>query len=100
LPWVIREDRKAKGSVFLYDLRAHAPQETDLARLKEGQVSAQFWSVWIPSVDSGSARLQLEQIDLAKRMIAAYPEALVLATRSSDMPAPKKACKGAAFLRR
>jgi membrane dipeptidase len=98
LPWVIREDPKAKGNVLLYDLRGHAPEETDLARLKEGQVSAQFWSVWIPSVDSGSARLQLEQIDLAKRMIAAYPEALVLATRSSDIAAAKKAGKVASFL--
>src|SRR5215470_12457058 len=98
LPWVIREDPKAKGNVLLYDLRAHAPEETDLARLREGQVSAQFWSVWIPSVDSGSARLQLEQIDLAKRMIAAYPEALVLATRSSDIAAAKKAGKVASFL--
>jgi membrane dipeptidase len=98
LPWVIREDEKAKGNLLLYDLRAHAPQETDLQRLREGQVAGQFWSVWIPSVEAGSARLQLEQIDLARRMIAAYPEALVFATRSSDIAAAKRAGKVASFL--
>ena len=61
LPWLIRE--YAGSDVAEYDLRKRAPHETDLARLREGQVSAQFWSVWIPSVDSGSARMQLEQID-------------------------------------
>src|SRR5262249_51155373 len=75
-----------------------APHETDLPRLREGQVSAQFWSVWIPSVDSGSARLQLEQIELARRMIAAYPEALVFATRSSDVEAARRSGKIASFI--
>ncbi|HEY7817730.1 MAG TPA: dipeptidase, partial [Vicinamibacteria bacterium] len=59
---------------------------------------AQFWSVWIPSVESGWARLQLEQIDLARRMIAAYPEAFVLATKASDIEAAKRSGKIASFL--
>jgi membrane dipeptidase len=98
LPWVIREDEKAHGNILFYDLRVRAPHETDLARLREGQVAAQFWSVWIPSVDTGSARLQLEQIDICKRMIAAYPEALVFATRSADVASAKRAGKVASFL--
>jgi membrane dipeptidase len=98
LPWVIREDEKAHGNILIYDLRVRAPHETDLARLREGQVAAQFWSVWIPSVDTGSARLQLEQIDICKRMIAAYPEALVFATRSADVASAKRAGKVASFL--
>jgi membrane dipeptidase len=97
-PWLIRENAKSRGDVALYDLRSHAPDETDLARLREGGVSAQFWSVWIPSVDQGSARMQLEQIDLARRMIARYPEALVFATRASDIEAARKAGKIASFL--
>ena len=96
LPWLIRE--YADSDVAEYDLRERAPHETDLARLREGQVSAQFWSVWIPSVDSGSARLQLEQIDLARRMIAAYPEAFVLATKSADIEAARREGKIASFL--
>jgi membrane dipeptidase len=97
-PWLIREDQKAQGDVRLYDLRQHTPHETDLARLREGLVSGQFWSVWIPSVDSGSARLQLEQIDIARRMIDAYPEALRFATRAADVEAAHRAGRIASFL--
>jgi membrane dipeptidase len=96
LPWLIREH--AGSDVREYDLRERAPHETDLARLRQGQVSVQFWSVWIPSVDSGSARMQLEQIDLARRMIDAYPEAFVLATKSDDIEAARRAGKIASFL--
>ncbi len=97
-PWLIREDKAAPGDVLRYDLRKHAPHETDLARLREGGVSAQFWSVWIPSVDSGSARMQLEQIELTRRMIEAYPESLVFATKAADIQAARRAGKIASFL--
>jgi membrane dipeptidase len=97
-PWLIREDKTSNGSVALYDLRKTMPHETDLKRLREGQVSGQFWSVWIPSVDAGSARMQLEQIDIGRRMIAAYPEALVFATRAADIEAAFRAGKIASFL--
>jgi membrane dipeptidase len=96
LAWLIRET--AGSDLAKYDLHRKTPHETDLARLREGQLSAQFWSVWIPSVDSGSARLQLEQLDLARRMIAAYPEALVFATKSADIDAAHRAGKIASFL--
>ena len=96
LPWLVREAGDA--DVAKYDLRRRTPHETDIPRLRQGQVSAQFWSVWIPSVDSGSARLQLEQIDLARRMIAAYPDDLVFATRSSDIEAARRAGRIASFL--
>jgi len=96
--WLIREDSISKGDVRLYDLRQPGRHETDLARLRAGGVSAQFWSVWIPSVNEGSARLQLEQIDLARRMIAAYPEAFMFATRAADIKAAQRAGKIASFL--
>ncbi len=97
-PWLIREDATSHGAVELYDLRKPGRHETDLARLRAGGVSAQFWSVWIPSVDAGSARLQLEQIDIARRMIAAYPEVLVFATRAADIKAAQRVGKIASFL--
>ncbi len=96
LPWLVREAGDA--DVAKYDLRRRTPHETDIPRLRQGQVSAQFWSVWIPSVDSGSARLQLEQVDLTRRMIAAYPDDLVFATRSSDIEAARRAGRIASFL--
>ncbi len=78
LPWRIREDSVARGDVERYDLRTHTPGHTDLARLKQGMVGAQFWSIYIPGEirDSGYARVQLEEFDIARRVIAKYPEAL------------------------
>jgi membrane dipeptidase len=81
LPWRIREDSVAHGNVDAYDLRKHAPGHTDLDRLKKGMVGAQFWSVYTPGEwrDSGYARVQLEQIEIARRVIAKYPDRLALA---------------------
>lgn len=84
LAWVIREDMRAPRDVESYDLRKRTRGDTDLPRLRSGQVGAQFWSVFIPGdiKDSGYARVQLEQIDIARRVIERYPEALSLATGS------------------
>ena len=85
LPWTIREN--GGRDVEAYDLRKPTPRMTDLARLDKGMVGAQFWSVYIPGEikDSGYARVQLEQIDIARRMIAKYPERLEYATGTADI---------------
>jgi membrane dipeptidase len=87
LPWRIREDSIARGNVDSYDLRKHTPGHTDLDRLKKGMVGAQFWSVYTPGEwrDSGYARIQLEQIDIAREMIAMYPDRLALALSADDI---------------
>ncbi|MGZ3333297.1 MAG: dipeptidase [Gemmatimonadaceae bacterium] len=87
LPWRIREDTVAHGNVDIYDLRKHTPGHTDLDRLKKGMVGAQFWSVYTPGEyrDSGYARVQLEQIDIARRVIAKYPDRLALALSAEDI---------------
>ncbi|HMH26509.1 MAG TPA: dipeptidase [Gemmatimonadaceae bacterium] len=87
LPWRIREDSTARGNVDIYDLRKHTPGHTDLDRLKKGMVGAQFWSVYTPGEyrDSGYARVQLEQIDIARRFIAKYPDRLALALSAEDI---------------
>ncbi len=74
-------------NVEAYDLHGHTPGHTDLARLHTGMVGAQFWSVYIPGEirDSGYARVQLEQIDIAHRFIAKYPEALRFVTTASGI---------------
>ena len=86
---VIREDAKAPGDVAAYDLRKRTSGDTDLERLRRGHVGAQFWSVYIPGEikDSGYAKVQLEQIDIARRIIERYPEALKLATSASEVTA-------------
>ena len=100
LPWVIREDKRAPRDVDAYDLRKRTSGDTDLQRLRSGQVGAQFWSVFIPGdiKDSGYARVQLEQIDIARRMIQRYPEALTLATTSSGITAAFRSGRIASLL--
>ncbi|HET6797092.1 MAG TPA: dipeptidase [Gemmatimonadales bacterium] len=87
LPWEIRDSKTAPRDVAAYDLRARSPKHTDLGRLKEGRVGAQFWSIYIPGEikDSGFARVQLEQFDIARRMIARYPKQLTPAYSSDDI---------------
>jgi len=87
LPWRIREDTVARGDVNKYDLRHRTPGHTDLDRLKQGMIGAQFWSVYTPGEyrDSGYARVQLEEIDIARRFIAKYPDRLALALSSDDI---------------
>ena len=63
------------------------PLMTDMARLHEGRLGAQFWSVYIPSEVTGDAAIRetLEQIDLVKRMVKAYPNDLALAGTADDI---------------
>jgi membrane dipeptidase len=76
LPWTIRNDSSAPRDVQAYDLRRTTPGHTDLARVKRGMLGAQFWSIYIPGEirDSGYARVQLEQFDIARRIVDRYPE--------------------------
>jgi membrane dipeptidase len=91
LPIAIRNDKVAPGDLVAYDLRQRTRGNTDLERLRAGQVGAQFWSVYIPGeIGGGYARYQLEQIELARRIIARYPEALTLATSVADIRAAKR----------
>jgi membrane dipeptidase len=64
-----------------------AGTHTDLPRLAAGGVGAQFWSVYVPSTlaADGAVTTVLEQIELARRMIARYPEALELALTADDV---------------
>ena len=50
-------------------------------------VGAQFWSIYVPGEvkDSGYARIQLEQFDIARRFIAMYPDRLQLALSAADI---------------
>jgi membrane dipeptidase len=100
LPWAIRESKTAPRDVNAYDLRKTTPHQTDLARMKAGKLGAQFWSVYVPGEvkDSGFARIQLEQIDIARQVIAKYPEALVAASTVADLRAAHKAGKVGSML--
>ncbi len=100
LPWEIRTAEGAPRDVAAYDLRTPRKGMTDLARLAEGRVGAQFWSIYIPGEikDSGFARVQLEQFDIARRMIARYPDRLMLALTADDIVRARKQKKIASLL--
>ena len=87
LPWEIRQRKDAPMDVAAYDLRKTTEGHTDLARLAQGQVGAQFWSIYIPGEikDSGFAKVQLEEFDIARRVVARYPERLELALTATDI---------------
>jgi membrane dipeptidase len=63
------------------------PLMTDMARLREGRVGGQFWSVWIPGTYTGddAIRITLEQIDIVTRLAKAYPNDLELAFTADEM---------------
>jgi membrane dipeptidase len=89
LPWAIRRSDGAPHDVEAtgHDLRETTPFHTDIERLREGMVGAQFWSVYIPfeALQEGAAKVQLEQIDIALQIVAKYPEAFELALSASDI---------------
>ena len=60
---------------------------TDLARLAQGKVGAQFWSVYVSAAlpEPEAVVATIEQIDVTKRLIAKYPERLALALTADDV---------------
>jgi membrane dipeptidase len=70
------------------DIAAHIDfTHTDLPRLLQGGVGAQFWSVYVPAELQGETAVvtTLEQIDLVRQLAARYPGALELAYAAADV---------------
>lgn len=98
LLWTIREQSNSENNLNAYDISTQTPGDTDIPRLREGRVSAQFWSVWIPpEVEDNYPKVQLEQIDLARRLIDHYDD-LTLALTAADIRKAKKHGKIASLI--
>jgi membrane dipeptidase len=82
------------------DRRADHPLMTDMARLHQGRVGGQFWSVYIPSSVTGDMAIRetLEEIDTVKRLIKAYPNDLELARTAEDVARIHKSGKVASLI--
>lgn len=82
-----------------YDLATKSARtHTDLARLKEGGVTGEFFSIYVegdlaekPTVHGGGAlRRAIDLIDVTYRQIERHPAELMLATSSADIRRAKR----------
>ena len=73
---------------------------TDLIRLREGKVGAQWWSVYVSASLSEPEAVQavIEQIDVTKRLINRYPDDLRLTLTADDVTAAMTEGKIASLL--
>jgi len=88
LPWALREDFQMRVDGLESGSAARTPPlMTDMARLRAGRVGGQLWSVYISGTITGGQAIQttLEQIDVARRLIDAYPDQLALARTADDI---------------
>ena len=62
---------------------------TDIARLRQGKVGVQWWSVYVSASLEEPVAVQttIEQIDVLKRLIAENPDDMTLALSSADVEA-------------
>jgi membrane dipeptidase len=76
------------------------PLMTDMARLHEGRVGGQFWSVFISGTLTGdeAIRRTIEQIDIVTRLVKAYPKDLELALTAEDVVRIHKAGRVASLV--
>jgi membrane dipeptidase len=100
LPWELRQ--QARGQFDKLDIsKVQKSLQTDIPRLRQGGVGAQFWSVWVPGETSkrGAAlSTTIEQIELVKAMIARYPETFELALTVDDIQRIAKTGKIASLI--
>ncbi|MEU3545259.1 dipeptidase [Streptomyces longwoodensis] len=89
LPWALREqvhyDLAARDIAVRQDAHLH----TDLPRLREGGVGAQYWSVYVRSDLPDPVPATLEQIDCVRQLIDRHPRDLRAALTAADMEAAR-----------
>jgi membrane dipeptidase len=108
VPWQLRARYKdVTGNFDFHDTSKTADpaaervvMQTDLARLRQGRVGAQFWSVYVPVDFSDLQAMQavLEQIDVTRRLIARYPQDLHFATSAAEVEQAMRGGKVASLL--
>jgi membrane dipeptidase len=100
LAWQFRE----KNDLSFHTIDISRPQKglhTDIPRLREGGVGAQFWAAYVSASTrkSGTAvKLTLEQIDVIKRFVKGYPNDFEFARSTDDIVRIRKAGKIASLI--
>ncbi|MGW2051104.1 dipeptidase [Streptomyces sp. NPDC001858] len=90
LPWALR----AQPVRYDHDARdiaahQHGHLHTDIPRLREGGVGAQYWSVFVRSDLPDAVPATLEQIDCVRQLIARHPQHLRAAFTAADLEAAR-----------
>ena len=101
VPWELREKHKSSVDGLAADSdKRSSPMMTDMARLRQGRVGGQFWSVYLSSGFTGERAIQatLEQIDLVNRLVRAYPKDLEHAFTADDVMRIHKSGKIASLM--
>jgi membrane dipeptidase len=90
LPW--QYDERVKNHLAQIDIRQDQSKvtpalHTDLGRLRQGRLGAQFWSVYVPTSLKGAdaVRAVLEQIDDVHRLDELYPDTFEFARAADDV---------------
>jgi membrane dipeptidase len=92
--------RSIEGLASGTDKRQPNPLMTDMERLHQGRLGGQFWSVYINGAVTGDAAIRetIEEIDVVRRMIDAYPKDLELARTADDVVRIHKGGKVASMI--
>ncbi|MFR0353001.1 dipeptidase [Streptomyces sediminimaris] len=88
LPWALRKvgyDLDARDIAVAQNTHLH----TDIPRLREGGVGAQYWSVYVRSDLPDAVPATLEQIDCVRQLLERYPADLAPALTAADMEAAR-----------
>ena len=90
LPWALRE--QVRYDLGARDIAVHqnAHLHTDIPRLREGGVGAQYWSVYVRSDLPDAVPATLEQIDCVRQLLARHPADLAPAHTAADMEAARR----------
>ena len=103
LPYQYEE--RAKDHLAQIDIRQDQskltpPLHTDIPRLRQGRLGAQFWSVYVPTTLKGAdaVRAVLEQIDVVYRIDETYPDTFELARTADDIVRIHRAGKIASLI--
>ena len=86
LPGQYREEVNRRMSE-LDIAESQAELHTDIARLREGGVGAQFWSVYVPASLEGAdaVRATIEQFDVVYELTRRYPDTFEMAFTADDV---------------
>ena len=78
----------------------HTDGSIDIPRMRQGGLSAIFFSIWIPSKTMGAEAVKeaLDQIDAVREAVRKHPKDLALATTAEEVRAPHKQGKIAALM--